>query len=228
MTRLVLFDIDGTLIRTGGAGVHAFGRTAELLYGIPGVAERTHFHGRTDTALVREFFLGSGLPGRSWDIRHFLDAYVFLLDHRLQENPGEVCPGVPEFLKALKALPDPPAMGLLTGNIRLGAKIKLGAHGLWGDWVCGAFADDHEDRNQLARIARDRGSRLLGQRLEGHEILVIGDTHRDVECAQAIGARSLAVCTGGGSSDELHKAGATWVVADLREFPFESLRAGQR
>ncbi|MCX6860257.1 MAG: haloacid dehalogenase-like hydrolase [Verrucomicrobia bacterium] len=224
MIRLVLFDIDGTLIRTGGAGVHAFGRTAELLYGVPGVAERTHFHGRTDTALVREFFLSNGLQGRSWDIRHFLDAYVFLLDHRLQQNRGEICPGVPQFLQALKELPEPPAMGLLTGNIRLGAKIKLGAHSLWGDWMCGAFADDHDDRNQLARIARDRASRQLGRRLEGPEIVVIGDTHRDVECAQAIGAQSLGVCTGGGSPDELRKAGATWVVTDLGEFPMNSLQ----
>lgn len=221
MTRLVLFDIDGTLIRTGGAGVHAFGRTAELLYGVPGVAERTHFHGRTDTALVREFFVNNGLQGRSWHIRHFLDAYVFLLDQRLRENPGEVCPGVAAMLVALRNLPEPPALGLLTGNIRLGAKIKLAAHSLWGDWVCGAFADDHEDRNQLARIARDRASRQLGRRLEGSEIVVIGDTHRDVECAQAIGARSLGVCTGGGSPEELTRAGATWVVGDLREFPVD-------
>jgi phosphoglycolate phosphatase-like HAD superfamily hydrolase len=115
-------------------------------------------------------------------------------------------------------------LGLLTGNIRLGAKIKLGAHSLWGDWMCGAFADDHEDRNQLARIARDRASRQLGRRLEGDEILVIGDTHRDVECAQAIGAQSLGVCTGGGSPDELRKAGATWVVTDLGEFPMGRLQ----
>ena len=90
--------------------------------------------------------------------------------------------------------------------------------------MCGAFADDHDDRNQLARIARDRASRQLGRRLEGHEILVIGDTHRDVECAQAIGAKSLGVCTGGGSSDELQKAGATWVVTNLEEFPMNSLQ----
>ena len=218
-TRLVLFDIDGTLIRTGGAGVHAFGRTAELLYGIPGVAERTHFHGRTDTALVKEFFLGHGLQGRSWDIRHFLDAYVFLLDQRMREQPGEVCPGVPEFLRELRSLPAPPAVGLLTGNVLLGARIKLEAHALWGDWACGAFADDHEDRNQLARIVRDRASRLLGCRLEGSEIVVIGDTARDVECARAIGARSLGVCTGGGSEAELREAGATWVVDDLRAVP---------
>ena len=224
MTRLVLFDIDGTLIRTGGAGIHAFGRTAELLYGVPGVAERTHFHGRTDTALVREFFTNNGLQGKFWDIRHFLDAYVFLLDHRIQQHPGEICPGVPEFLSALRGLPQPPAMGLLTGNIRLGAKIKLGAHSLWGDWVCGAFADDHEDRNQLARIAKDRASRHLGRSLKGEEIVVVGDTHRDVECAQAIGAHSLAVGTGGGSLEELQKAGATWVVPDLREFPIHRLQ----
>ena len=138
---------------SGGGGKVGLTQALELV-GIPGVAERTHFHGRTDTALVKEFFLGNGLQGRSWDVRHFLDAYVFLLDQRMKEHPGEVCPGVPEFLRSLRSLPEPPALGLLTGNIQLGARIKLGAHGLWGDWACGAFADDHEDRNQLAQIGR--------------------------------------------------------------------------
>lgn len=215
MVRLVLFDIDGTLIRTGGAGVEAFGRTAELLYGVSGVAERTNFHGRTDTAIIREFFEAQGMGAKSWNTRHFLDAYVFLLNHRMERNPGEICPGVRQFIRDLTELKDPPALGLLTGNVRLGAELKLRPHDLWHGWTCGAFGDDHEDRNQLARLAKDRGSRLLGRRLNGDEILVVGDTVLDVVCANAIDARCLAVCTGGGRPQDLQKAGATWVVDDL-------------
>jgi phosphoglycolate phosphatase-like HAD superfamily hydrolase len=217
MVRLVLFDIDGTLIRTGGAGVVAFGQTAELLYGVPEAVDRINFHGRTDTAIIREFFLANGKEGRHWDIRHFLDAYVFLLEHRMAQNPGEVCPGVHGFVEGLLALPNPPVLGLLTGNVRLGAEIKLRPHGLWGDWELGAFGDDHEDRNQLARIALDRGSRHLGRRLKGDEILVIGDTVLDVACARAIDARCLAVATGGGHPTVLAESGATWVVDNLAQ-----------
>ncbi len=217
MVRLVLFDIDGTLIRTGGAGVGAFGQTAELLFGVKGASERTHFHGRTDTAIIREFLLQNGKGARHWDIRHFLDAYTFLLDHRMQEHPGEVCPGVLEFIEDLTRTKQPPVLGLLTGNIRLGAELKLRPHGLWDPWVLGAFGDDHEDRNQLARIALDRGSRHFGRRLKGDEVLVIGDTVLDVACARAIEARCLAVATGGGSPEMLKESGATWVAETLED-----------
>lgn len=196
-TRLVLFDIDGTLIRTGGAGVKAFARTADLVFGRPGGTDRLRFHGRTDVSLVREFFRIQDLPDTPENLHRFLEVYVHLLDEELDRHRGEICPGVPELLSALRDMPDPPRLGLLTGNVALGAELKLRAHGLDGWFELGAFGSDHEDRNELARIALERGSRRMGQSLIGDQVVVIGDTRADVECARAIGARCLAVATGG-------------------------------
>lgn len=197
MTRLILFDIDGTLIRTGGAGVRAFARVAERLYGIPDGTRGIRFHGRTDGSIVQEFLQAHGLPDSEASRRHFLEAYVFLLDEELHRHPGELCPGIASLLQAAPQVPHLPVLGLLTGNIRLGAGLKLAAHGLATSFVLGAFGDDHLDRNALAQIALERGSRHLGCRLSGEEVLVVGDTRADVECARAIGARCLAVATGG-------------------------------
>ena len=228
MTRLVLFDIDGTLIRTGGAGVRAFGRAAEVMFQRPGGTEKLRFHGRTDTSLVREFLRINDIPDRSWNVRHFLDAYVFLLAWELNQHRGDLCPGVPELLAGLRTLPEPPLLGLLTGNVRLGAALKLESYGLAAEFVTGAFGDDHESRNQLAVIARDRGSRLLGRRLAGEEILVVGDTPADIECAHHIGARCVAVATGGNSLPELLEHSPALAVESLDQLsPARLLAAGE-
>jgi phosphoglycolate phosphatase-like HAD superfamily hydrolase len=106
---------------------------------------------------------------------------------------------------------------LLTGNIRLGAEIKLRRFGLWDRFTTGAFGDDHEDRNQIAAIARDRGSQELRRPLGGPEILVVGDTPHDVACGRAIGARVLAVATGGASQQQLEPHRPDWLVQSLEE-----------
>jgi phosphoglycolate phosphatase-like HAD superfamily hydrolase len=121
------------------------------------------------------------------------------------------------MIRGIQDLPDAPVLGLLTGNILLGAQIKLGHYGLWQQFRTGAFGDDHEDRNRVAVIARERGARLLGSHLSGEQILVIGDTPRDTECAKAIGARSLAVATGKFTVEELRADAPTWAVATLTE-----------
>ena len=99
-------------------------------------------------------------------------------------------------------------LGLLTGNIRLGAEIKLRHFNLWDAFQTGAFADDHEERDQIAAVARQRGSRILGTELRGDEVVVIGDTPLDIRCARAIGAKALAVATGGAKLAELETAPA--------------------
>src|SRR5437016_6073372 len=215
MVRLVLFDIDGTLIHTGRAGVRAFGRAFATEFNIPDGTEQLKFSGRTDTGIAREFFLQNQIEPSRENFRRFFDCYVFWLDHLLTQTRGGVFPGVWEFIHQLHALSRPPAIGLLTGNIRLGAEIKLRRFELWEIFQTGAFADDDEDRNQIAAIAKLRGSRLLNEILPGDQILVIGDTPLDVRCAQHIGAKTLAVATGGAKLEELKLAHPDWLVEDL-------------
>jgi len=217
VVRLVLFDIDGTLIRTGGAGVKAFELTFATEFKIARGTEKMKFAGRTDVSLVREFFTLHEIDPSPDNFARFFDRYTFWLDHVLHEATGETCEGVDEFIRDLAALPDPPTLGLLTGNIRLGAELKLRRYQLWEYFTMGAFGDDHEDRNQLAVIAKARGSRLLKEELSGEQILVIGDTPRDIECAAAIDAQMLAVATGGASLGDLETHRPTWAVKNLRE-----------
>jgi len=227
MVRLVLFDIDGTLIRTGGAGVKAFRKVFATEFGATDGFERLKFAGRTDVSLVREFFGFHAIPATPLNFQRFFERYAFWLDHILQEGRTEVCAGVRELIAGLRLQPGPPVLGLLTGNIRLGAEIKLRHAGLWDEFVTGAFADDHEQRDEIARIARERGCRVLGQALADDQVLVIGDTPLDVRCGRAIGARVLAVASGGSKLEELQASRPDWAVADLLQIkPEEVLAVG--
>jgi phosphoglycolate phosphatase-like HAD superfamily hydrolase len=215
MVKLVLFDIDGTLVHTGGAGIKAFAKVFATEFGVANGVEKMKFAGRTDVNLVREFFSMNGITASEDNFRRFFENYVFWLDQILRHSETMACVGVLEFMQALRALPNPPRFGLLTGNIQLGAEIKLRHFDLWKEFETGGFADDHEDRDQIAHAAWKRGCRVLGCELRGEEVLVIGDTPFDIRCGRAIGAKVLAVATGGATLQELKKHQPDWAVEDL-------------
>jgi phosphoglycolate phosphatase len=217
MIKLVLFDIDGTLIKTGGAGEKAFAKVCEQEFNIPNATENLNFAGRTDPAIVRDFFRGFHIEPTPEHFARFFSAYVIWLERLLTTLDGIVLPGVHELIAAFRSAPHRPLIGLLTGNIKQGAQLKLTHYRLWDSFAMGAYGDDHEDRNQIAAIARDRGARLLGSKLRGEEILVIGDTPRDVECGKAIDAKVLAVATGIFSVDQLRSCKPRWLVSNLAE-----------
>ena len=222
MIRLVLFDIDGTLIYTSGAGEKAFARVFANFFGVSDGTEKLKFAGRTDIAILREFFVHNAIEPSGENVEQFFEAYVFLLDHMLHTLPGGVHPGVWNWLHDLRTLPQKPIVGLLTGNIRLGAEIKLRRFHLWEQFETGAFADDAADRNEIAARAMQRGEALLRKKLHGEEVLVIGDTPLDIACARYIGAKVLAVGTGMYRPRDLQPLRPDWAVENL-----EQLSAGE-
>lgn len=226
MVKLVLFDIDGTLVRTNGAGMKAFEHAFEAEFGLRNAIAGVSFAGRTDVSLVREILHRHGFRPEARDFQRFFERYVFLVDHLLPACGGAVCPGVEDWLVRLRGLASPPVVGLLTGNIRLGAEIKLRHFGLWEHFTLGGFADDHEERSQIAMAAKARGERFLGASLKGAEIVVVGDTGHDVRCGRAIGAQVLAVTTGGETRAQLQAHCPDWLVDDLRELDAAEVCAG--
>jgi phosphoglycolate phosphatase len=222
--KLILFDIDGTLVRTGGAGVKAFARAFEVEFGLADGSEKLKFAGRTDVSLVREFFFHHNIEPDATHFERFFKTYLTLLEEIILGCEGGICPGVPDFLNQLRTRANPPALGLLTGNIRRGAEIKLRHYHLWKNFSFGGFADDHEERDHIAAIAKERGEEVLKTKLRGEDVLVIGDTPLDIRCARAIGAKVLAVATGGSKLHELQAHKPDWAVEDLRGIKVEDLR----
>jgi phosphoglycolate phosphatase-like HAD superfamily hydrolase len=223
MAQAVLFDIDGTLIRTGGAGVEAFDRAGHTAFGIRHGTRQMKFAGRTDTGLVREFFHHHRIDPTPERSESFLNHYVHWLAELLPQHTGETCPGVLELIAGLRRVKNPPLIGLLTGNIVLGAQIKLRHYDLWEQFSFGAFADRYENRDHIAHHAHAQVRAELKRDLRGEEIIVVGDTPHDIRCGRAIGAKVLAVATGGSAYEELQAHHPDWLVQDLRDITAAAL-----
>lgn len=218
--RLVLFDIDGTLLWTDGAGRRAIHRALIEIFGDTGPADH-RFDGKTDPQIVRELMRVVGHEDEHIDARmqELFARYVVCLREELRdpEHRAVPLPGVSELLAALKARHDL-ALGLLTGNLVEGARAKLEAVGIDPDlFVVGAFGSDHEYRPELPAIAQRRARDVLGIDVPGRNVVVIGDTPADVECGRDIGARAIGVATGRYSTEELAAHGAVAVFTDLTD-----------
>lgn len=214
--QILLFDIDGTLIRSGGAGKAAMEDALRSEFGLVQIQDGVPYSGRTDPSISRDLLSVHDLDPSHENIERLKAAYLRLLPSCLKRFQGIVLPGIRRLLDRLR-FADNVAVGLLTGNVRDGARCKLSHYGLWDYFSFGGFADGINDRDDVAREALVETVRQLGTEVDPRNVWVIGDTPLDVKCARAIGARSVAVATGWNSVAELTEAKADWVMPDLQD-----------
>lgn len=247
MERLVLFDIDCTLINAHGVGGRAILRAITDVYGVEGELGDYTFHGRTDPGIIRDLagLWGAG-DGEATVRRHeaqtqpqvardlaerhgasddpiddlvdrCIARYVELLSGEIADGRVEVLPGIKELVTALAA--DRRALlGLLTGNVEEGARVKLAPTGLYPLFKLGAYGSDSARRTELPAVAVARAQRLAGRAFAGKDVVVIGDTPADVECGAALGVKAIAVATGKHGVDELAAYTPDHVFADFSDW----------
>jgi phosphoglycolate phosphatase len=226
--KLVLFDIDGTLVLTGGAGIRAMNRACEELVGHGQALANIPVAGRTDRIILTDVVRQAGHTAEDALLDRLRDRYIEHLSEEIErpgrpqsfESPGArrgfkgVMPGIRDLLDTLAERRDV-CVGLLTGNFQAGARIKLEHFGLWRYFRCGAFGDDSADRNDLVPFAVQRARECGVPDLASEHVLVVGDTPHDIACARAAGAVAVAVATGGFTVDQLRVDGADIVFQDL-------------
>jgi phosphoglycolate phosphatase-like HAD superfamily hydrolase len=216
--KVVLFDIDGTILWTDGAGRRAVCQALTEHFGAGGPA-RHEFDGKTDRQIVRELMRHEGVEDHAVEagLESVITRYVELLRAELAGGLADrhVFPGVRALLDELEARDDV-LLGLLTGNVREGAAVKLASVGIdAGRFRVGAFGSDHESRPELPEIARARAEALLSAAVSGRDVVVIGDTPADMRCGGSIGARAIGVATGRYSVEDLRASGGAAVFTDL-------------
>ena len=218
--KLILFDIDGTILLTGGAAVRAVNRAFEKLFGIPNAMDGIRADGKTDPIILREIFhknLGRDFQPEEASIVY--KEYVLFLRDEITDSTGfRIMPGITQLIKTLSSIQEGVTLGLATGNIEEGARIKLRRSGLDSYFKFGGFGSDSEERNQLIRIAIERGKDLLGYKQEFEAAFVIGDTPFDIVHGRDAGAKVVAVATGSYSARELEKYDPDFLFEDFSDF----------
>lgn len=220
MKKLILFDIDGTLVLTGRAGVRALDRALGDVLGKKDALDGISIAGRTDRAIITDALDAIGVTASDEMVLQIRDAYVGHLGGEVDADsphPKLILPGVVATLDALAPLQasGEVAVGLLTGNFVRGAEIKLGYFDLWRRFRFGAFGDHYVDRRDLVPLAIEAAARAGAGRFEPSQAVIVGDTPADVDCAHANGAQAIAVATGGYDEAALAATGAEVVVSDL-------------
>lgn len=213
--RLILFDIDGTLIDSGGAGVRSLDLALKELFDIENGFRGISMAGKTDSQIIKEGLLKHNLT-LDGTISAVINAYLKNLRQEILNDRKHVKPGIYEVLEKLQPIENI-ALGLLTGNLEKGARIKLEPFRLNEYFPTGAFGSDNEDRNALLPIAVSRFGEILNDSIEINTCIIVGDTPRDVECAHIFGAQCIGVATGPYSYKDLKDAGADLVVEDLSD-----------
>ena len=214
--KLLLFDIDGTLLLTGRAGEHALRLAFKERFGVDDDLAAISFAGSTDGAIARQMFAPYNIPATPENIADLFDGYVHHLALELPRREGKVLPGIVDLLEALHQRGDC-VLGLLTGNIEKGAELKLSHYGVWDYFAFGAFADDHVDRNKLGPVAHSRAVEKHDISFESHDVYVLGDTPRDIDCARAAGFVAVAIATGSYGKDELAAHKPDFLFEDLSD-----------
>jgi phosphoglycolate phosphatase-like HAD superfamily hydrolase len=212
--RLLLWDIDGTLVNTGAAGQHALVRATIERFGGNGDLDGVEIAGRTDTAIAYQILQKYGAPVRDEAASAFLNLYLDLLVEELPRRKGRVLPGVRALVEN-SSRQDHTTLGLLTGNLRRGAQLKLEHYQLWQFFPFGAFADDHHDRNALGPCALGRALTETAIDFAPDHVDVIGDTGHDISCGKVFGARTIAVATGSWSRERLAEHEPDFLFDDL-------------
>ncbi len=216
--KLLLFDVDGTLILSGGAGLRSVDDAFEKLFGVSDAMADCHPDGKTDPAIFQEVartHLGRALTAAESEA--VADAYLVALAREVPRSPGyEVMPGVGTLLDNLAANARL-VLGLATGNLEQGAGIKLARAGLDRFFAFGGYGSDHEDRVRLIEVAIARGCALAGKKFSPEDIVVIGDTTRDIAAARGAGVRCVAVATGSTTPEELAREEPYALLEDLSD-----------
>lgn len=203
--RLVLFDIDGTLVTARGAGRRAMRRALLGVFGTTGSVDAYDMSGKTDPRIIVEVLAGGGIDASAVKARldDFFETYARTLAEEIGDGRDVVTmPGVADLVRRL-GNEERVVLGLLTGNIEQGARIKLGPTGLLPYFPLGAFGSDDPDRRRLPSLAVRRAHALRGHPFRPEDVFVIGDTPHDIDCARAFGAVAVAVATGRFTADQL-------------------------